>query len=526
MPIWVVYTARRPPQFPLGNASVLPRPVPFASVISLDNVKVTLVLAETKDEGKVVVRVVFTNSRKIDNLMLCAVVPFEAAAEKPVLKQKDLLNKEKNEKIGLTMIFRNIKFRFHDAKKEERKLILLREDANKFNISEGDVREVNIPREDEIEINQMSFTRFPKTHPESSIITLGFGSPIRPGTYAIKFLFYTKNIGEEFFEHWMFEKGTSISIPVFYKCELRDKILEEFKIEPQSTVDPDYIEFFLYTPSNVVTSRPKPEEYEYLLFKKYEEVTLGKIMDQKMGTAASDYDYEPHRGRNQFKWKFGRKGGLISLRFLKPPILPIFLFYSVLLFNLLIGLYIFEKFEISPRFSFLVSIFWILLLNYFVFSLIRKPSILGVLSKTMVRIGYTNIFWQIFGCILFISVECVILGLEKTLESPLILIGTGLFGFIYVFLVEFRSGLLPEIIRKKFLELNPSKWEIIEYVVFSWNLFLYSAAITVAAFGTDFLVKLGIFPGLKLEIAVFFSLVGLGAFGGKIIEIIKGEAGT
>ena len=171
---------------------------------------------------------------------------------------------------------------------------------------------------------------------------------------------------------------------------------------------------------------------------------------------------------------------------------------------------------------------WVLILNYLAFSSVNKPSTLGKLARTMARIGYVNIAWQVLGCILLVSLECVIVfsGLED-IYSPLGRVGIGVVALLGLIILEFRVN-LPQIVRNKFLKLNPSKWEVVEYVVFSWNLFLYSAAITVAAFGTDLLSGLGpdVFSGWQSEITSFFCLAGSGAFGGKVIELLKGNVGT
>jgi hypothetical protein len=67
----------------------------------IENAKITLVLAETKNEGKVVVRFLLSVKKKIENVTLTSIIPFET--KEPTLRQCTLLDEEKNREINLNI---------------------------------------------------------------------------------------------------------------------------------------------------------------------------------------------------------------------------------------------------------------------------------------------------------------------------------------------------------------------------------------------------------------------------------------
>ena len=482
--IWMLLSSHHPPQF------------------LFDNTKITLVLAEMKDEGRVVVRLVFTASQKIENLLLTAFIPFKVTGN-PTLRQDRLLDRYTNKRIGLSMIFGNDEFFFYDVR--GRKLVV-REDN-------GNEREIIILKKEEIEISRLSFVGLTETYPVYSFIRLRLRNPIKSGTYAISFAFDVEEMGREFFEHSMFEKGTSIEIPIFHECEARENTLKEIQIQ-QSIVDPRYVEFFLITPSYVVASRPKPQQYQYR-----------SVEYCEAQVSAFRHEYESHRGSNQFRWIFGHGGGLVTLNYLKLPVTSIFLFYTIIILDLEIGIYLFGTFDITPEFSLSIFVFWILLLNYLAFSLIKKPSVLAALSRTVAEIGYSNFFWQIIGCFLFISLESLLILVERweVSKSPWSFLGLGFLGFFCVILLELLSQISSRAVERRLLKLNPSKWEVIEYAILSWNFLLISMAATISSFAVDLLRGLGldVLSGWYMGITAFISLCGIGMFGGKLVEVLE-----
>jgi hypothetical protein len=104
-----------------------------------------------------------------------------------------------------------------------------------------------------------------------------------------------------------------------------------------------------------------------------------------------------------------------------------------------------------------------------------------------------------------------------------IIVGIIALGFTIFY--TFYNENLPKYVKKKLLIIHPTTRELIEYALFTWNIFLYSSSITAAAFSFDLI--LSYFPdvivGHSLKLSVFFTLIALGIFGGKLMELVKGN---
>jgi hypothetical protein len=386
----------------------------FFSFFNILNVKESLVLAERREQARLIFRITFEITKK-ENEAICfyIVLPFELRNGKKGLitrRQDSLLDPKKIATLGLFMEFEEGTFAFSELQKENRIIVLENE--------KGDSKNICIPKKDEYRVYESSYFEVSADDVQSpfSILCVEFYNPLPKGLYTIKFYCYIKDFLGKIAEYLIFEHGRILETSVWNNIGLKKQILtseEKMDMDDKITLKSkknkkkehdykemifDYLELFVVTPSNIVVSDVAPKEFSHRIFTQYEEAGLKGIRDS---VDPAKIDYAPYKGRHQYRWVFypDSKEKFISLTLWPSSSMPILLLFAVFLLDFLAILFLISSADKLLAITIFMFLAILGIFNFFVFSSIGRPGIIQGVYHFITRIGYTPILNQIFGIV-------------------------------------------------------------------------------------------------------------------------------